>query len=269
MTSDWFEELFIDEAKAALDSHSGTGGGGGVSSWNDLKDKPFDERGSFLVEETTIEVPEDEYGVYAVGVISVELKVGETYKVTWDGVEYECACEEVDDYYIVIGNGTIVGYEAGNNEPFYIELDKPTGEITIYALEAGSHTISIFGKKVYPIDPKYLPEATEITRGAVNAEDVVNFVGHAFNYLDLIEGETTLHELAQLVGKPLGYFYFQDSLFVSFATYEMGYDGNEFITMYGLDLYNLKPAEIKVTFGTDSFEDVANDLIRVRYPDSK
>ena len=36
---DWFHDLFIDEAKGAIQGSQG--GGGGASSWDDLKDKPF------------------------------------------------------------------------------------------------------------------------------------------------------------------------------------------------------------------------------------
>lgn len=51
--------------------------------------------------------------------IEQELKVGNTYEVTFDGTTYECTAYELQGS-ICIGNATLANKVGGNNEPFFI-----------------------------------------------------------------------------------------------------------------------------------------------------
>lgn len=127
-------------------------GGAGVSSWNDLTDRPFCMEDVVLVETTTIETTEDE--LFVNGAISINLEVGQTYKVIWDGNEYECVCENIGCP--VIGNVALGGFESDSNEPFSISTYE--GVTTVNTSEPGSHTVSVIGQTVKTLESKYLSE---------------------------------------------------------------------------------------------------------------
>lgn len=89
---------------------------------------------------------------------------GETYRIVWNGVEYECVCQEV------LGDG-VTGFVLGNfgamtggddtGEPFVILVppDEEGAAVNVYSLDGSeSVTISIIGKTdiVHQIDRKYI-----------------------------------------------------------------------------------------------------------------
>lgn len=122
-----------------LDSFSGTAGtalatisnrittleqnqsAGGVSSWEDLTDKPFtytEGEGTDLLPEQTLQFADmdDGSGMYNTVVQSAGrlLTAGETYAVIWDGVEYTFVCQTVsigDEATEFIGNTALIGGE--------------------------------------------------------------------------------------------------------------------------------------------------------------
>lgn len=142
----------------------------GVSSWNDLTDKPFYEEGSteVLVEETTLDgfVQNSAYGLYFTYTTKpFSLVVGETYTVLWDGEEYVVTAQDASTLndgaeMIAIGNGTAFGM-SGNNEPFIIATD--VSILFFFAADpndtAASHNVGIFqgAVTVKTLDEKYLP----------------------------------------------------------------------------------------------------------------
>lgn len=147
------------------------------SDWNQndstaadyVKNRPFytgDSVETVLVEESTVSFTIATANIYR-GAISttIELVAGETYKVSWDGVVYECVCETVSGL-PVIGNMSIIGLGADTGEPFAISPlvdDHGTNHGTeIYTLDtSASHAISIStfaSAEVVKIPDKYISD---------------------------------------------------------------------------------------------------------------
>ena len=101
----------------------------------------------------------DDYGCYGYIYSSDPLVVGETYKVVYDNVEYECVAWQFEET-IGIGNGNLIWCEGnGNNEPFcLIDYDS---QLSIYpgGFDDADHYITVDGPgKVYhPIAEEYMP----------------------------------------------------------------------------------------------------------------
>lgn len=152
------------------------GGSSGVSSWNDLTDKPFGEEKSLA---TLIDGSyEAKYyasnsfweGGCIPSISDVHLTNGETYIVTFDGIEYVCECTILNGLPFV-GNPAVMG-DTDNGIPFAIIEDvtgqtfgepafswvptpssNPTADLTVsYNIKLVSECVSIT-----KIDPKYIP----------------------------------------------------------------------------------------------------------------
>ena len=125
-----------------------------------VKNRPFyigNPVETVLVEESTVTF-EDDGGIYMGQLESTfSATVGETYKVSWDGTTYECACVDYSGT-TVIGNLSIIGVGSDTGEPFLMFVNNGLFAIGT-ADTASSHTFSISGMlpKVVKIDPKYLP----------------------------------------------------------------------------------------------------------------
>ena len=126
-----------------------------------VKNRPFytgDPVETVLVEESTVTFTDDG-GMYMGQLESTfSATVGETYKVSWDGTTYECACV----YYrgaTVIGNLSIVGAGSDTGEPFLMYVNNGIALVIYTADTTSSHTFSISGTapQVVKINPKYLP----------------------------------------------------------------------------------------------------------------
>ena len=126
-----------------------------------VKNRPFytsDPVETILVEERVVTF-EDNSGIYLGQLDSTfSATIGETYKVSWDGVTYECICADLGGV-LVIGNLSIVDEGSDTGEPFLIIVENSSGIQIDTADTAFSHTISISGMalKVVKIDQKYLP----------------------------------------------------------------------------------------------------------------
>ena len=150
-----------------------SGGGGVQPDWNQndetaadyVKNRPFytgDPVETVLVEESTVSF------AYAGGIywaqfpLTFEATVGETYKVSWDGSDYECTCVDFNGY-LAIGNLSVAGAGSDTGEPFLMSINNDGGieiYIEIYTADtSASHTISISGfvQEVVKIDEKYIP----------------------------------------------------------------------------------------------------------------
>lgn len=100
-------------------------------------------------------------GIYgAVLTDALNLVVGQTYIVSWDGTEYECVCRDKGVPYI--GNLSISGEGEDSGEPFvYISSMK-----TFASLDTSpSHTISVktTEETVTPMAEEFLPANTKNT----------------------------------------------------------------------------------------------------------
>lgn len=143
-------------------------GGGGVSSWNDLTDKPFGEETSTVevLAETALIVDTD----LAEGFIfknPITLEAEKNYNINYNGVSYSCVANELamdGMRAITLGNMSAMGGE-DSGEPFAMlvfpaEVAQNTGfYMQVMPLDGStSVTISIYQDNtiIHPLDNKYL-----------------------------------------------------------------------------------------------------------------
>lgn len=141
----------------------------GVSSWNDLKDKPF-YTGEKTILERTVDGFEflEELGIYTVSLSDdFDIPKSGSVSVCWDGEVYNCEVkdfwESEDTYGCNVGNITL---PSGNidysGEPFLMEIAcaKIAGAdsyIDVSTTNHGtSHTIGITCEEVHKLDGKYV-----------------------------------------------------------------------------------------------------------------
>ena len=175
----------------------------GVSSWNDLTDKPFytDMADVILLENHNIVTSGSGAVQGSTAIGKVELTYGDTYYVVFDGNEYECVCGSFIWYntstaeyhtYQYLGNGSLFGTFISSGkisktlpdtgEPFMIYgEDNSIGQETIIIREnvveespSDTHSVVIKqpadGSKIHTIDGRYIP--SNIAR----KEDLVSYV---------------------------------------------------------------------------------------------
>ena len=96
---------------------------------------------------------------------AVEIAVGQTYTVVWDGTEYICV-SSLADAGPIIGNLSIVGMGDDTGEPFvYLYMpDEAVGQFATLDTSA-SHTISVKTSEeiVTPMAEEFLPTNTKNT----------------------------------------------------------------------------------------------------------
>ena len=162
------EGTLIDGMAPLIDSIE-AGGVGVQSDWNQndetapdyVKNRPFytgNPVETVLVEESTVTFAEDEGGVYIGELESTfSATVGETYKVSWDGTVYECACAGFSGG-TAIGNLSIMGAGSDTGEPFVMSVDNGLGILIGTADTSASHTFSISGTvaPIVKIPAKYI-----------------------------------------------------------------------------------------------------------------
>lgn len=158
----------------------GGSGGGGVTSWNDLTDKPFGiEKGAAVIERLSL-VGEGEMSFAEV----VPLVAGNTYAVIWNGAEYICQAQPhaIDGITaIMLGNaGALEGAE-GTGEPFFmmfLDADSAAamgGGGMAAALDGStSATVSIYNLIVHPIDPIFLRGAEKTIVFSVSDNGIIS-----------------------------------------------------------------------------------------------
>lgn len=133
-----------------------------VSSWNDLKDKPFyeeNEEHNILAEQDIAFAENPDYGNYAAFVSGYTLILGETYTVVWDGVAHQLEAANYESLGGVgIGNAGILGLGADTGEKFCIGCIGT--DLYMFSNETNSsHKVSIYQNvtSVVPLDEKFLP----------------------------------------------------------------------------------------------------------------
>ena len=189
----WYEKLFgtpiVRTVNGVAPDESGNVNVESATSWNDLTDKPFGDEG----ESTEELAPYTEYtfalgGVGGTSTYYPVLENGETYRVTWDNVEYVCVAVPITmdgSSFIAIGDIRTAVDEMGatydgdasslpqNGEPFIIvsaiiSLDEGSTnflslvdvEDMLGEIESSTHGFGlehvIVGVKT--LDEKYLPK---------------------------------------------------------------------------------------------------------------
>lgn len=97
---------------------------------------------------------------------ALEIVVGQTYTVNWDGTEYECVCFAFN-LIPSLGNLSIAGAGDDTGEPFiYIKGNSGSVGSTFGTLDASaSHTISVktTGEIVTPMAEEFIPATALIT----------------------------------------------------------------------------------------------------------
>ena len=147
------------------------GGGGGVQpDWNQndstasdyVKNRPFysQHEEGYLIENKSVSIASATEPVYVRGDVAyLPFSVGETYKVTWDGVEYSCTANS-NQGQVYIGNAKLAGASGGNNEPFCIAYSN--GDYVLVGA-VGEHNFSISGdiERITKLPQKFLPPAED------------------------------------------------------------------------------------------------------------
>lgn len=168
------EQALTDEQKAQARVNIGVAAvaGGGVSSWNDLTDKPFyEESGTEVVLEETIyegfASDSSLDGAYAMGTSAqLILVAGQNYKVIWDESEHTCTAFDfnMNGYdWVGLGNDDLLtGTATSPVEPFVVAYSEEITTLTLVALDGStdtSHRVGIYHETttIKTLDSKYLP----------------------------------------------------------------------------------------------------------------
>ena len=152
--------LYSTTLKAIYDAcgSGGGSGGGGVSSWNDIPDRPFGTTTTIqeILPETKVLEVEGTLVVMAVPT----LVDGNTYTVTWNGVDYTCVAHTTEGLTVVGDIGAMTGGES-TGEPFVIAPMIRQGFTMVASFNGETDiTLSIRGevKEVTQLEVKYLPQ---------------------------------------------------------------------------------------------------------------
>lgn len=132
----------------SFDVLNGSGGSAGVSSWNDLTDKPFGDVNLVpLIPETTTLISEG-MGAYDEAPFPKIPLVGGIYQVMWNGASYRVTGQSPSamgaapgDSSVVLGNIGAMSGGADSGEPFIIVLSPD------HALEAYAAVIALDGSE--------------------------------------------------------------------------------------------------------------------------
>lgn len=158
-----------------------------------IKNKPFYEYEGLVdilpittYEDFALNSPFDVYCVF--GNPDFTFTIGETYKVYWDGAEYECIAQDasslLDEGAVVVGDASGFGL-FGNNEPFIIEADA-YGTIYISLTDTedgGSHSVKIAKESILTkcLDDKYLSIMGYVEEKEVDILPFTTYENFTFN----------------------------------------------------------------------------------------
>lgn len=130
----------------------------GEPSFESLRDRPFGES-TEVVFDQRVEMLSEELMIEG----ALPISDGDLVKVTWDGAEYECTAELVEDSIgsIFFGNPVFMG-GTSNDVPFGFATGQYAGNARLVIIAPDyvgqSVSIKIEGNVIHPIDPKFLPE---------------------------------------------------------------------------------------------------------------
>ena len=152
------EGYLADGIKVKGENVVGGGTGGGVSSWNDLTDKPFGESDNAVLLPPTQFAYDSTFGLFAVPGY-IDFVVGKTYTVNWNGVDYKT--EAVPGQFngeslVMVGNPAALG-GTNNNLPFAVAC--LMGSIGAIPLDGSTAVnVGISGYWFAKVPEKYLPK---------------------------------------------------------------------------------------------------------------
>ena len=175
----------------AVKNVSGGSGSGGVTSWNDLEDRPFYTDGGMVEILPECQPVYDEAEGSFILVSNVPtFVVGESYVINWNGTEYECTAQDlsvVAPGAVLLGNGTVMDMPGvvDNGEPFVIIVAEENGTEMLIAMDLGGATeltLSIYGngEVVHKLDNKYLDLDWLPTKELVEVEILPETTSNAY-----------------------------------------------------------------------------------------
>lgn len=168
--------------------------GGGVTSWNDLTDRPFGLVETAIIPETTPEfVYNDNDGVYASQIqITEKVESGLSYKVMWGDALYEVTAIDISgDGILYGGNFSLFGLE-DTGEPFLFIYQGIEGEgiiIFILLTDEFPTKLSLTGQEIKKLERKFIIDfetynLSEMGVGLVKDDGVV--VGTSSQEIDTL-----------------------------------------------------------------------------------
>ena len=183
--------LTVVEGAWAAGEASG-GSGGGVTSWNDLEDKPFGEEGGLeaIIENESPEIQNDD-GLIQCETLIIPLVAGEKYKVILDGMEYQFTATEAElygDQFVYIGSEQMFNdINAGTNGDFFIASVWEDGQCVytalVYYTDNTTITLSVYkdATVIHPLDEKFIPDSIAKVEDIPHVAEVefFNQVGHS------------------------------------------------------------------------------------------
>ena len=163
-----------EEGKAYWGQSEGGGGGGSVPKplTYDYMPEGYPKKtmGTVTVmeEQEVAFVFNSESSVYAGTLLTgIEIAVGQTYRVNWDGTEYECVGEPaLNGNMSILGNLSIVGLGVDTGEPVLYLYDNTETKGSFATFDtAESHTISVKTTEevVTPMAEEFLPAGAGTT----------------------------------------------------------------------------------------------------------
>lgn len=158
---------------------------GGVSSWNDLTDKPFGVEGT--TENEILSTFETNYsfdnGIYLHGApLNIALENGKSYIVKYDSMEYAVTANtkvfEVNGGLsaVCIGDLKLTGESDDNNYPFCFVCVPQYGVCFLCGADENVHTVSVSEvvEQVKQLDPKFVPGAGMVVKMTEDTSDASN-----------------------------------------------------------------------------------------------
>lgn len=232
-----------------------------------VKNRPFytgNPVETVLVEESTVTFAENR-GLYAAKVQSTfEATVGETYKVSWDGTTYECACVDRNGT-SVVGNISILGAGPDTGEPFVMGINGVAIQI-LTADTSASHTFSISGfvSEVVKIDSKYFPlfnPNNNYVSGLPTPNQIYDF-GKSFK---AIIGQTTISQLENKKAV-FDYVFYDSTMLLRLRPFSVTkQDGTVTIEYTGVDTQKMRVCALEFSFNGSADDSVLTN-VNIKYP---
>ena len=181
----------LDEESFSLDDNgvlSVSGGGGSIPKPLTYDYMPEGYPSKSVETVTLMEEQEVTFsnvgGVYvATAPVKIDISVGQTYTVVWDGVEYSCVGHDSEQG-TYIGNPAFIGLES-TSEPFVYLEDGSRYMWGSYDTST-SHTIKVIGpQEIYTtMDVKFIPVAGKFVVDATNLPSDTTGWGNLHNSLE-------------------------------------------------------------------------------------
>lgn len=138
---------------------SDSGSGGGVSSWNDLTDRPFGDMEIVIAAEKTFS--QSDGNSQFTDLNSTMVHDGQELVVYFDGVRYTCKVKDWGDD-IGLATDNYADMLTGTSELPFCLIFKST-QTNISVTSSGEHTASVYMVETVRMDGKYLPEGLPYT----------------------------------------------------------------------------------------------------------